>query len=460
VNLLDYAPKETSPGRFDYLLRALRSRNYRLYFGGQLISLVGNFVTQVATAWLVFRLASAEGGKAHAAMMLGIVGFSSQIPLFLIAPFAGVLVDRWNKRSLIITTQALAMCQSLALAALTLSGAITLPQIIALSVFQGLINSFDIPGRQAFLVEIITDRADLSNAIALNSTMVHGARLVGPALGGLLIHYFSEGYCFLIDGISYIAVIMSLLAMTGSYLPHAKQRASVLAELREGLAYVSGYAPVAVLLLLLALLSLTAMPAYTVLMPIFGDALSNGQTGAQTLGFLMGASGLGALGGALYLASRESVVGLGRVIACSASGFGAGLIVFAFSNHLWLSLCIVPFSGLGMILSIAGSNTVLQTLVDDHIRGRVMSLFTLSFMGMAPFGSLLAGYMAAHLGGGVEGARRTLMINGSITVCAGMAFWLTLPALRKLVWPVYQRKGIIPAVAKGIREAADLSRAR
>ncbi len=373
--------------RFAGMIRAFRHRNYRLFFAGQLISLVGTFLTQVATVWLVYHITGN-------AWLLGVVGFAAQIPMFVLAPFAGVWVDRWNRQRLIITTQTLAMLQSFALAALTYfcigSPGTMVPGIVGLSLFQGLINAFDMPGRQAFLVEMVTDRADLSNAIALNSTMVHGARLVGPALAGFLIYYFGAGWCFFLDGVSYIAVIVSLAQMTIQPRP-PRPAGSVLEQLREGFLYVWGFAPIRVLLICMALISLTGMPAFSVLMPVFGTFYGGKERSSQLLGFLIGATGFGSLFGALYLAARRSVVGLGRVIAVSMVVFGLSLICFAAVRQLWIALLIVPVAGCALIIAFASANTVLQTLTDEDKRGRVMSFFTMAFIGMTPFGNLLAG---------------------------------------------------------------------
>jgi MFS family permease len=307
------------------------------------------------------------------------------------------------------------------------------------------------PARQAFLVQMVDRREDLANAIALNSTMVHAARLVGPALAGFLIYYVGEALCFLIDGVSYAAVIASLLLMRVALVVPPISEVGVLGQLKEGFRYAWGFVPVRVLLLLMALLSLTGMPALSVLMPIFADELGGAGRGPQTLGLLMGASGLGALGGAVYLASRRSVVGLGAVIAAGSAVFGLAIIAFAFSRHLAASLPIVALVGLGMLINFASANTLLQTLVDDDKRGRVMSFFSMAFVGMTPFGNLIAGALASRLGPGTLGASRTLMICGTICLVAAAVFARMLPRLREVVRPVYVRKGILPdEVATGL----------
>lgn len=413
--------------------RALRHRNFRLFFSGQSISLIGTWMTRIATAWLVYQLTGS-------AWLLGIVGFAGQIPTFLLAPFAGVWVDRLNRRHVLVVTQTLAMVQSLALAVLTLTHVITIAEILWLSVFQGLINAFDMPGRQAFLVQMVEDRQDLGNAIALNSSMVNMARLVGPSLAGLVIAGFGEGYCFLIDGVSYIAVIASLLMMR---LPGLTTRVEAGApavpmteQLREGWTYVSRFPPVRTILLLFALVSLMGMP-FTVLMPVFAVKVLHG--GPHTLGFLMGAVGTGALAAAIMLAFRKTVLGLGRVIASSAAVFGVGLIAFGVSHLLWLSLLLMVITGYGMMQGMAASNTIIQTVVPEDMRGRVMSYYTMAFVGMAPFGSLLAGGLA-H----IVSAPVTLMITGAFCVAGSIWFATQLPKIRVHIRPIYRQLGILP----------------
>src|SRR5689334_1270443 len=306
------------PSRFKFALRALRHRNYRLFFGGQSLSLIGTWMTQVATSWLVYRVTKSP-------FLLGMVGFSGQLPALLLTPFAGVWVDRWNRHRVLKVTQVLSMLESFALALLALTGLIDIWQIIALTMFQGAVNAFDMPARQAFLVEMIEDRADLANAIALNSSMVNGARLVGPSIAGVIIAVAGEGYCFLIDGFSYLAVIGSLLLMRTRPSRALAVRQNVITELREGWSYVTGFTPIRAILTLLASVSLVGFP-YMVLMPVFASTVLRG--GPHTLGFLTGASGLGALASAITLAMRKTIVGLGKMIAITAFTFGAGLIAF------------------------------------------------------------------------------------------------------------------------------------
>ncbi len=429
-----------SPGGAAGVLRALRSRNYKLFIAGQGVSLVGTWIQQIAMSWLVYTLT-------HSAFLLGLVGFSSQIGMFLLSPLAGVIADRLNRHRLLIATQSLAMLQAFALGALVLAHAVAVWQIVALSLFLGVVNAFDMPTRQAFLIEMIEDRADLANAIALNSSMVNGARLVGPAVAGLLIATAGEGACFMINGVSYLAVIAALAAMRLAARPPREPARRIGPELREGFAYTFGFGPTRDIILLLALVSVAAMP-YSTLMPIFAVQLLHG--GPSTLGFLSAAAGVGALAGAVALASRRSVRGLGRWIPIACGGFGAALIGFAFSRSMALSLLLQALVGLAMLTHLAVSNTILQTIAGDEWRGRVMSFYGMAFMGMMPFGSLLAGVLAHHIG-----APRTVALGGAVCIAGAAVFAARLPALRRLVRPIYRERGIIPEVATGIEAATD-----
>jgi MFS family permease len=413
---------------FSHAWRALRAPNFRLFFMGQSISLIGTWMTRIATSWLVYRLTGS-------AWLLGIVGFMGQIPTFLLAPVAGVWVDRWNKRTVLVWTQALAALQSLLLAALTLTHRITVADILALSVLQGLINAFDMPGRQSFLVEMVEDKKILGNAIALNSSIVNLARLLGPSIAGLVISWKGEGPCFLIDGISYFAVIASLLMMRVKPAPVARGQQSVLQQMKEGWQYVSGFLPIRNLLLLFAVVSLMGMP-YTVLMPVFASQVLQG--GPHTLGFLMGAAGVGALVSAVLLALRRSVKGLLRMVPISAALFGAGLIGFGLSHVLWLSLLLMLVVGFGMMQGMAASNTIIQTLSPADKRGRVMSYYTMAFVGMAPFGSLLSGGLA-H----VTSASWAVVLTGSCCVLGAIWFWRQMREVRAAMRPIYRELGIL-----------------
>jgi MFS family permease len=414
--------------KFQPILRALNSRNYRLFFAGQAISLIGTWMTQIATVWLVYHLT-------NSAWWLGVVGFSSQIPSFIISPFGGILVDRWNRHRILIITQILAMLQSLALAVLAMTGIIHISHIILLSIIQGLITAVDSPARQAFVTEMVERKEDLGNAIALNSSMFNGARLVGPAVAGLVIASTGAGVCFLIDGLSYLAVIAGLLAMKLKPRKIPEQTIDVWQRLKEGFIYAFGFPPIRAILLLLALFSFMGMP-YTVLIPIFATQILQG--GPETLGFLMAAVGVGALSGAIYLSSRQSVLGLGKIIAFSPAVLGIALIIFSQSRSLWLSLLTMLFVGCGSILQIASSNTILQTIVEEDKRGRLMSLYTMAFLGTLPFGNLAAGALANQIG-----APNTVMIGGLFCILGSLVFAKQLPELRRLVRPVYHKIGVL-----------------
>jgi MFS family permease len=422
--------KQQEEGRWQFALRALRARNFRLFFAGQSVSLIGTWMTRVATSWLVYRLTKSP-------FLLGIVSFAGQIPLFFLAPIAGVWVDRSNRHRMLIMTQVLSMVQSLLLAALALTGVITIWHLVVLMLFQGFINALDMPVRQSFLVQMVNSRDELPNAIALNSSMVNAARLVGPAIAGVVIGSVGEGPCFLIDGISYLAVILSLFAMHVPPQPERARKKNTLEELKEGWLYVSSSESIRSILLLLALISLLGMP-YTVLMPVFAGQILHG--GPHTLGYLMAATGVGALVGAVGLAIRKTVLGLGRVIPLSAGIFGAALIGFAFSRSLWLSVALLLATGYGMMRNLAASNTLLQTILEEGKRGRVMSFYSMAFAGMSPFGSLLAGIAAARVG-----APATVVASGFFCIAGAILFARALPRMREQIRPLYVQLGILPA---------------
>jgi MFS family permease len=425
-----------------FALRALRHRNYRLYFLGQGTSLAGTWLTRAATSWMVYRITSSE-------RMLGIIGFAGQIPTFILAPLAGVLMDRWNRRRTLLATQFILLLVAAALAFFALRGTITAMDILYLSIIQGVANAFDMPARQAFLVDIIEDREDLGNAIALNSSMVNATRVIGPTAAGGIIAAVGEGFCFLIDAISYVAVLAALLMMKLKAQPKKEKQNHFLHDLSAGMRYAFGFAPIRSILMLMALVSLMGIP-YMVLMPVFAKDILHGN--AVTQGLLMGTSGVGALGGALYLASRRSVLGLGRVMAIASALFGVGLIGFGFSHWLWLSLLMMVVTGFAMIVGLAASNTILQTIVQDHMRGRIMSLWSMAFMGMAPLGSLLAGQLSEHYG-----APFTVIVGGITCILGGAWFALQLPALRPLIRPIYIQRGIIREIANGAQTTTQLT---
>lgn len=410
--------------------RALRHRNFKLFFAGQGISVIGTWMTRLATSWLVYRLT-------QSALLLGIVSFAGQIISFVAGPFAGVLVERLNRRKLLVWTQAAAAIQSLALAALTLAHAITLWEIIALTALQGLINAFDMPGRQSFLVQMVDDRNDLSNAIAINSSMNNAGRLIGPAIAGLVIGAFGEGWCFLIDGISYFAVIASLLAMRLRPFEIRRHSSSMLEQIREGWDYISTFPPIRAILILIAIISLMGYP-YAVLLPIFAGQVLHG--GPYTLGWLSSAAGVGALISAITLTLRKSVLGLTRMLQLSAGILGGGLVLFGLSHTLWLSLMLMLFVGFGLMQCSAASNTVIQSLVTEDKRARVMSYYTMAFFGSAPFGCLLAGVLAHHIG-----APYTVMLTGAFCIAGSLWFMFKLPRVNAIARPIYQMKGLVSA---------------
>lgn len=422
---------ETAPtgiAKFSHAWRALRHRNFQLFFVGQGISLIGTWMTRLATGWLVYRLT-------QSALLLGIVSFSGQILAFIFGPFAGVWVERLERRKLLVWTQVLAAIQSLVMAALTLAHVINLWEIIALAAFQGLINAFDMPGRQSFLVQMVEDPNDLSNAIAINSSMANGARLIGPAVAGLLIAAVGEGWCFLLDGLSYFAVIASLLVMHIHAAPVRLKTAGMLREMREGWDYVRGFRAIRTVLLLFSLTSLMGYP-YMVLLPVFAGELLHGN--ARTLGMLSAASGTGALISALSLAPRKTVLGLERMLQIAAATLGCGLIAFGLSRTLWLSLPLLVFAGFGLIQGASVSNTIVQSLVTEDKRARVMSYYTMAFFGAAPLGSLLAGTIAHHIG-----AAYTVMLTGACCIAGSLWFTFELPELHAQMRSVYREKGFV-----------------
>jgi len=420
--------RETAPQRMSHAWRALRHRNFQLYFFGQGISVTGTWMTRLATSWLVYRLTKS-------ALLLGIVSFSGQFISFALGPFAGVWVERLNRRKMLVWTQAAAAAQSLALAALTLAHRITLGEIIALAAFQGLINAFDMPGRQSFLIRMVGDRNDLSNAIAINSSMVNAARLVGPALAGLVIGAVGEGWCFLIDGVSYFAVITSLMMMQFSGGGQSHKRTNMLNEMREGWEYVHGFRPIRTILLFFMLTGLMGYPLM-VLMPVFAADVLHG--GPQTLGWLGAAMGIGALASGLSLMMRRSVVGLTRMLEVAAAMLPVALIGFGMSHVLWLSVGLMAVAGFALMQTAAASNTILQALVTEDKRARVMSYYTMAFFGSAPFGSLLAGALAHRIG-----AQATMMVTGAFCIAGAVWFMTEMPKIGPAMRKVYAEMGLM-----------------
>ena len=411
------------------VFRALRYRNYRLFFIGQGISLIGTWMQQVAMSWLVYSLT-------NSAWLLGVVAFSGLISNFLLAPFAGVLVDRLDRHRILVVTQTLAMLQALTLAAVVLTGSAAVWNLILLSIALGLINAFDMPTRQSFVLDMVYNREDLGNAIALNSSLFNSARLIGPSIAGVLVALVGEGLCFLINGISFIAVIACLLAMRIAPTPARVAKEDFFRGMKDGANYAFGFPPIKYIIILLAFSALVAMP-YPVLMPVFAGEILTG--GADTLGFLMASAGVGALAGAIYLASRKNVFGLDKIIVVSSCSFGVGLICFSFSRLVVLSMLFMAVTGFGMVVQLAASNTILQTIADDDKRGRVMSIFVMSFMGLAPFGSLLYGGLAD-----VIGAPHTLLIGGVCVLTGGVIFARKFSSVKDMVHRAYVRKGLMP----------------
>lgn len=395
-------------------LRALRHRNYRLFFMGQLISLIGTWMQMVAQPWLVYRLTGSS-------LLLGAIGFTSQIPVFLLAFIGGGLADKYNRHRLVISTQIASMVLAFILAFLTLTGAVQIWHLFFLSALLGVVNAIDMPGRQAFVVELI-DKEDLMNAIALNSSVFNMARVAGPAVAGILIAYIGEGWCFFGNGVSYIAVIAGLLMMKMGSPRQSISKEPVLSNILEGFRYVRHSKPLRSVLLLLALTSLAGMP-YSVLMPIFADRILHG--GPRGLGILMGATGLGALASAITLAMRPGTQGLGKMMAYACAGFGASLLLFSMSHYFWISVLMLLPVGYSFMLLLGATNTFLQLMVPDHLRGRVMAVHTTIFMGMAPFGSLLAGFFAEHLG-----APTALMFGALACIAGAVVFAMHIPKLQ------------------------------
>src|SRR5262245_18635880 len=415
--------KTESGGSVAFMLRALKYRNYRLFFGGQIVSLTGTWITTTATSWLVYRLTGS-------ALLLGVVGFASQFPAFLLTPFAGIFVDRWNRHRLLVAMQTLSMLTSLALALLTLTGTINIPSLLVVSVAQGLVNAFDMPTRQAFVVTLIEDKNDLGSAIALNSSMFNAARLLGPTVAGAIIAASSEGWCYFIDGFSYLAVLAALLAMRVKAAPlKTGPTPGPLEQFKEGWSYAFNHGAIRSIIMLIALVCLLGFP-YVVLMPIFAGNILHG--GPPTLGFLMTASGCGALLGALYLAGRRSTAGLPQLIPVAGGVFGFGLMAFAFSRVLWLSILLMVITGFGSMVQVASSNTLLQTIVEDEKRGRVMSFFLMAYFGTTPFGSLIAGSLSDRFNAPI-----TLALGGACCVVGSIWFATTLSSIEHQIRPAY-----------------------
>ena len=431
--------KTGEKSRLQMLFRALHHRNFRLYFIGQCLSLPGSWMQMTAVSWLVWRLE-------HNAVLLGLAGFASRIPAFFLTPLAGVLVDRRSRHQLVILTQILSMLQALALAALMFSGHVTAWRVILLSLLLGFIDALALPARQSFIVQMVDRREDLAGAIALNSSMINGARMVGPMIAGVIIAAAGEGFCFLLNGLSFIPGVATLLMMKVPPHQRVSTDKAILHHLKEGFVYAFGFPPIRALLLLVALVSLTGA-SFSQLLPIFAEQILHG--GARTQGLLASAVGLGAMAGSMFLASRRSVHGLDTLIAWSPVVFGLGLFGMALSSTFWLTLAVMPVVGGGMIMQMAATSTLLQSIVDDDKRGRVMSFYSMAFMGTVPLGSLMAGSLV-HL----IGAPLTIFAAGLCCLAGALSFAAKLKTLRKLIHPIYVRKGILPEVAAGLQSAS------
>lgn len=403
---------ETS--RLPAMFRALQHRNYQYFFIGQLLSLIGTWMQSVAQAWLVYRLTDST-------VLLGLISFSGQIPVFLLASVGGAIADKYDRQKILKITQTAAMILATALTVLTLTNTIEVWHLFVLAALLGIANAFDIPTRQAFIVEIVR-REDLTNAIALNSSMFNGARIVGPAIAGLLVATVGEGWCFGINAVSYIAVLTGLFLINIETKRRVEIPGSAISNIVEGFKFVAKTSPVRSLLLLLGIVSLMGSP-YAVLMPIFADQILKG--GASGLGILMGASGIGALVAALALAARKSMKGLGRWIAIASAGFGASIIAFSFSRSFWLSAAFLVPAGFSMMIQMAASNTLVQSMVPDNLRGRVMAVYSMMFMGMAPLGAMLAGSLAENIG-----APYTVALGGAACIVGSIIFALNLTEFR------------------------------
>jgi MFS family permease len=426
--------------RLKTIFRSLRYRNYRLFFSGQSLSLIGTWMQRIAMPWVVYHMTGS-------ALLLGLISFAGQIPTFLLSPLAGVVSDKYSKYKVLLITQIASLVQALILALLALTGVMEIWHLVVLSVVLGCIGAFDVPSRHSFVIEMVEKKEDLGNAIALNSLMFNGARLIGPSVAGLMLASAGEGICFLINAISYLFVITSLIMMSIPVRDEKRKTGSMVKEMKEGLDYTFGFPPIKHLLILLAVVSLLGA-SYQVLMPVFAREILHGTS--RTFGFLMGAGGFGALLGALFLASRTSLIKLGRIIPVASALFGTGLVILSLTTSFGLSFILMIIVGLGLMIQAAASNTVLQTIIDDDKRGRVMSFYTMANMGIAPFGSLLAGVLAK-----LAGTQTAILIGGVSCIAGAIFFYRKLPELKRLVRPLYEKMGLIPEVVSGIQIATE-----
>ncbi len=414
--------------------RALRIRNYRLFFIGQTLSLIGTWMQTVAMSLLVYRITGSE-------FLLGTVAFCSQIPMFVVSPFAGIVADKHDRQRLLVITQSLAMLQALALAILVLTGTVATWHIIVLSVFIGIVNAYDTPARQAFVPDIIENKSDLPNAIALNSTQFNIARLIGPAVAGIVVAAVGEGVCFAINAVSYVAVIVALMMMRVAGQARPAEDVSAWQRLREGAIYAWEHRPIKALLQLMAITSLVS-GVYTVLMPVFANEYFRGDVKATdtALGVLYAAVAVGALGSAWMLAQRRSIVGLGIWIVRASAIFNIGLVGLSFAPNFWSALPILAVAGFGTMLHMGATNTLIQTLVEDRMRGRVMAFYVMSFVGTMPVGSFLGGWASSFVG-----PHWTLALSSIVGLSGSLAFYLSLPSLKRIVRPIYEKMGLVKA---------------
>ena len=433
MSLKKYIPKDFTA--IKNIFSSLHSRNYRLYFTGQGVSLIGTWMQNIALSWLVYRLSGSV-------FLLGLVGFTTHIPSFILSPFAGVITDRFNRLKIMKLAQVFFMLHALTMAILVLTNTIEIWHIITLSIVFGIINAFDTPARQSLVIDLIDNPKDLGNAIALNSAIFNAGRLVGPAIAGITIAVVGEGICFLLNALSFVAVIAALMQIKIPVKQISIHPGNFKKSFAEGFHYTFHSMPIRTLITLLAILSLIGLPV-VVLLPAYAKEILHGS--ADTLGYLMAALGAGALCGALYMASRKTVLGLGSIISVSIGVYGLALALASFSQVTWVSMTIFFFTGLTMVLSLSSINTMLQTIADEDKRGRVMSFYAMALMGTTPIGNLLSGTLASGIG-----IPYTLLISGTITVLSAAWLWLNLKSLRKYVRPIYINKGILPGLPHDI----------
>ena len=410
-------------------LRAFRHRSFRLFFLGQGVSQFGTWLQLIATSWLIYRLTGS-------ALYLGLASFALQIPFLVLAPFAGVWVDRLEKRTVLRITNSIALTQSLVMLALVATGLIQPWHLIAGNLVLGVVNAFDSPARQSFLIELVEGREDLPNAIAFQSMLMNGARFLGPMIGGAVIALFGEVWGFALNSASYLAILAALAWLTVRARAPEGAPERWLSGLAAGFRWAYGFAPSRSMLLLLAAVSIGVQPVQA-LAPYFARDVFGGDS--QTLGWLIGAGGFGAVSGMLYLALRSTVRGLLAVIGGAGAAAGAAVIAFTWTSQLWLALPLVYLSGMGIMLTAGSTNTILQTIVDDRLRARVAAIYIMSFLGMSPLGALLAGWAAQYLG-----PPAALALGGGLALCASLAYLARLPAMRRELRPLYEQLGITP----------------